>query len=170
MADVRDRVRERMRTEMLQHGAAPDLQDAALFAAVERLLQQGTDRADERGLLLPHLLGDPHTWRLATAMRYPSHRDPATASWFTLVKKRVMMPALRWLFEYSRDNFERQRRVNDVLFACVQELALETAKLRAEVGLLRDRDDRGAVEGNNGSVRGGNHGRGRASGRPDAAE
>jgi hypothetical protein len=43
------------------------------------------------------------------------------------------MPVLRWLFEYSRDNFERQRRVNQVLFACVQELALETARLRREL-------------------------------------
>jgi hypothetical protein len=46
------------------------------------------------------------------------------------------MPPLRWLFEYSRDNFERQRRTNHVLFACVQELALETARLRREVRRL----------------------------------
>ena len=43
------------------------------------------------------------------------------------------VPALRWLFEYSRDNFERQRRVNTVLFACVQELAAENARLRREL-------------------------------------
>jgi hypothetical protein len=43
------------------------------------------------------------------------------------------MPALRWFFEYSRDNFERQRRVNQVLFACVQELAAETARLRRDL-------------------------------------
>ena len=48
----------------------------------------------------------------------------------------MMMPVLRWLFEYSRDNFERQRRVNMVLFACVQELAVETARLRREVHQL----------------------------------
>jgi hypothetical protein len=46
------------------------------------------------------------------------------------------MPILRWLFEYSRDNFERQRRMNDVLSACVQELAIETARLRQEVRRL----------------------------------
>jgi hypothetical protein len=43
------------------------------------------------------------------------------------------MPVFRWLFEYSRDNFERQRRVNQVLFACVQELAVENARLRQEM-------------------------------------
>ena len=40
------------------------------------------------------------------------------------------MPALRWLFEYSHDNFVRQQRVNHVLFACVQELAIQNAELR----------------------------------------
>ena len=47
------------------------------------------------------------------------------------------MPAFRWLFEYSRDNFERQRRVNRVLFACVQELAIETARSAQEDSGLR---------------------------------
>jgi hypothetical protein len=46
------------------------------------------------------------------------------------------MPVFRWLYEYSRDNFERQRRTNQVLFACVQELALETALLRREIRRL----------------------------------
>jgi hypothetical protein len=50
-----------------------------------------------------------------------------------LVKRRVLMPVLRWLFEYSRDNFERQQRVNRVLFACVQELAIENARLRQDL-------------------------------------
>ena len=46
------------------------------------------------------------------------------------------MPLVRWLFEYSRDNFERQQRVNHVLFACVQELAIENARLRRDVQSL----------------------------------
>jgi hypothetical protein len=46
------------------------------------------------------------------------------------------MPLFRWLFEYSRDNFERQRKVNDVLFACVQELAIENARLRRDLDRL----------------------------------
>jgi len=71
--------------------------------------------------------------RYDTAMRYESHRGNAAGSAILFLKRRVLMPALRWLFEYSRDNFERQRRVNQVLFACVQELAVETAHLRREV-------------------------------------
>ena len=61
------------------------------------------------------------------------------ASLFIFVKQRVLMPMLRWLFEYSRDNFERQRRVNDVLFACVQELAIENARLRRDVKELANK-------------------------------
>ena len=65
-------------------------------------------------------------------MRYDSHRPQAAAAAVLFVKRRLLMPLFRWLFEYSRDNFERQRRVNQVLFACVQELALENARLRRD--------------------------------------
>jgi len=54
------------------------------------------------------------------------------------MKRRLLMPVLRWFYEFSRDNFERQRRVNQVLFACVQELAIETARLRRQVRQLSD--------------------------------
>ena len=66
-------------------------------------------------------------------MRYDTHRGPVGGGLRVFVKKRMLMPVLRWLFEYSRDNFERQRTVNQVLFACVQELAVETARLRQEL-------------------------------------
>jgi hypothetical protein len=72
-------------------------------------------------------------------MRYQSHRSSGVASLFIFVKQRVLMPMLRWLFEYSRDNFERQRRVNDVVFACVQELAVENARLRRDLKELADK-------------------------------
>ena len=82
---------------------------------------------------MPELMGDPSTWRLETAMRVTSHRSGAVASSLVFVKQRLLLPILRWLFEYSRDNFERQQRVNDVLFACVQELAIENARLRQDL-------------------------------------
>ena len=88
---------------------------------------------DTDALLLPELLGDPETWRLETAMRYQSHRATGAASVVIFIKRRLLMPIFRWLFEYSRDNFERQRRVNRVLFACVQELAVENARLRRDL-------------------------------------
>ena len=133
MSELQGRVRERLRTELLRNGASPAFGDPRLFADVEALLQTATDVSDSDALLLPELLGDPETWRLQTAMRYQSHRPSGPASIIIFFKRRVLMPVVRWLFEYSRDNFERQRRVNRVLFACVQELAVETARLRQEL-------------------------------------
>jgi hypothetical protein len=136
MAELKGRVRERLREHLLRHGASPAFHDADLFAEVERLLHTAADTGDAQALILPELLGDPETWRLRTAMHYQTHRDSAAGSLIIALKRRVLMPVLRWLFEYSRDNFERQRRVNQVLFACVQELAVETARLRQEVSRL----------------------------------
>jgi hypothetical protein len=133
MAEIQGRVRERLRTDLIRAGASPAFNDSRLFAEVEALLRAATDVGDADALLLPELLGDPDTWRLRTAMRFESHRSAGTASLVLFLKRRVLMPAFRWLFEYSRDNFERQRRVNQVLFACIQELAVENARLRHDV-------------------------------------
>ena len=134
-ADLRARVRERIREELLRHGASAAFDDAALFAEVEALMRGAVDGASPRALLMPELLGDPDTWRLDTAMRYRSHRGSVGAA-IIFVKRHLLMPVVRWLFEYSRDNFERQRRMNEVLCGCVQELAIETARLRREVRRL----------------------------------
>jgi hypothetical protein len=83
--------------------------------------------------LLPQLLGDPSDWRLEPALRIGSHRGALAASIIRGVKQRLIMPAMRWLFEYTHDNFRRQQRVNHVLFACVQELAIQNAALRQEI-------------------------------------
>ena len=135
MTDVRARVREQIREDLRRHGASPAFDDAALFAEVESLIRGAVDAANPRALLMPELLGDPDTWRLETAMRYRSHRG-RTGTLIIFVKRRLLMPLVRWLFEYSRDNFERQRRMNEVLCACVQDLAIETARLRREVRRL----------------------------------
>lgn len=136
MAELQDRVREQVRADLLRHGASDALVDPQIFADVDRLLRDATSRSRPTALLLPELLGDPDTWRVDTAMRYYSHRSSGAGSLIVFVKRRLLMPVLRWLFEYSRDNFERQRRVNHVLFACVQELAVENARLRQEVRRL----------------------------------
>jgi hypothetical protein len=136
MSDLHDRVRERLRAQIVESGGPPAFNDRELFAEVETILQAAAGSSDATRLLLPELLGDPDTWRLSTVMRYQSHRSSGAAALLMFVKRRLLMPVLRWLYEYSRDNFERQRRVNHVLFACVQELALETAQLRREVRRL----------------------------------
>jgi hypothetical protein len=136
MNDLQARVRDRLRRQLIEAGAGEALADSQVFAEVEALLRRAAESADRKTLILPELLGDPRSWRLAMAMQYQSHRAAGSASAIIFLKRRVLMPLFRWLFEYSRDNFERQRRVNDVLFACVQELAIETARLRRELHRL----------------------------------
>lgn len=138
MAEVQARVRERLRDHVLRHGASRAFDDPELFAEVDRILFNASDIGDPGALILPTFLGDPETWRLETAMRYKSHRGGVPGRALLFVKRRLLMPVFRWLFEYSRDNFERQRRVNHVLIACVQELAIETARLRGDVRRLSD--------------------------------
>ena len=132
MSELQGRVRERVRAELVRHGASDALDDPALFAEIDTLLRAAIERSQPSALLLPELLGDPSTWRLETAIKYQSHRGAAGAP-IVFVKQRVLMPLLRWFYEFNRDNFERQRRINQVLFACVQELAIETTRLLREL-------------------------------------
>ena len=138
MTEIHGRVRERLRAQVLASGGSSDFEDPALFADVEALLHAAAGTPESAKLILPELLGEPDTWRLTTSMRYQSHRAKGPASVLLFLKRHVLMPVFRWLYEYSRDNFERQRRTNQVLFACVQELALETALLRREIRRLSD--------------------------------
>jgi hypothetical protein len=133
MSELQARVRQRLQHQLLRSGSSHPLTDPAVLAEVERLLQDAVRTGDAGALLLPELLGDPETWRLQLAMRVDTHRTGAAGALRLFVKRRLLMPLMRWLFEYSHDNFERQRRVNEVLFACVQELAAETARLRQEL-------------------------------------
>jgi len=137
MAELQERVRARLREEVLQHGASRALEDPDVFAEVERILRGAAARTSTRALLLPEYLGDPATWRLEPALTFRSHRGALAASVIRGIKQRLLMPALRWLFEYSHDNFARQQRVNQVLFACVQELAIQNAELRRDLATLR---------------------------------
>ena len=132
-AELRERVRARLKQRLTLHGASPAFDDPELFADVERLLHTSITEGDGNALLLPDLLGDPDTWRLQTSLQYQSHRSAGAGAFVLFVKRRLIMPFVRWLFEYSRDNFERQRRVNQVLFACIQELAIENAALRRQM-------------------------------------
>jgi hypothetical protein len=133
MADLQEQVRARLRQDLVQHGASPALEDPAVYAEVERVLRAAAGRTAVRSLLLPELLGDPAAWRLEPAITYRSHRGAGMGTVITTIKQRMLMPVLRWLYQYSHDNFVRQQRVNHLLFACVQELAIQNAELRREI-------------------------------------
>jgi hypothetical protein len=92
--------------------------------------------ARRRLLMMPSLLLDETEWELATHLKFTSHR-PVTGQFVLFVKRRIVLPLTRWLYEYSRDNFERQTRVNDTLMATVETLVVEVLTLRREVEQLR---------------------------------
>jgi hypothetical protein len=53
------------------------------------------------------------------------------------LKRRILVPLNRWLYEYTREHFRRQHQVNLLLFACLESLAIENARLRQEVDARR---------------------------------
>ena len=137
MADVRDRVRATLRARIIASGApgSAELADEQLFADVDALLRAALANDDAGDLLLPHLLIDD--WQPELALRLSSHRGGLTARLLVAIKRRILLPLTRWLFEYTLENFRRQHRLNLALMACVQTLAIEHVKLSREVVALR---------------------------------
>ena len=132
MAELQDEVRERIRTRILAAGGSQAYADRALFDAVERLLREASEPKPPRALVLGEILTSDEDWRLAPALNLSSHR-PKAGGPILFVKRRMLLPVMRWLYDYASANFRRQQRVNDVLFACVETLALENARLRREI-------------------------------------
>jgi hypothetical protein len=121
----------RDRRERLLAGGAAGYSDPELFAEVDGILRRAVERS-ERGVLLPEVLPDGEEWRLDTSLRFSSHR-PVVGPAIVFVKERLLLPLVRWLADYNRDNFRRQQRVNRLLAACIEELAIENARLRREL-------------------------------------
>ena len=121
----------RDRRERLVTGGAAGYSDPELFAEVDGILRRAVERS-ERGVLLPDVLPDDEEWRLDTSLRLSSHR-PVVGPAIVFVKQRLLLPLVRWLVDYNRDNFRRQQRVNRLLAACIEELAIENARLRREL-------------------------------------
>jgi hypothetical protein len=129
--DARSTIRRRLAT----HGM-PAYEDEQIFEHVRARLQHAADGRDLNVLLLPELLGDEVEWSLEPALRLSSHR-PAAGRAILFMKRRVLLPLTRWLFEYAQENFRRQQRLNRILLACVEELAVENARLRRDLDALR---------------------------------
>jgi hypothetical protein len=137
MREIEDSVRDDLRRRLLARGGAPEYQDPDVFRSVDRLLRRATDRPDEHALL-PEFLGPESDWRLQTHLRFQSHRSVA-GPLVLFVKRRILLPLARWLYEYTVDNFQRQERVNRMLVACIEELAIENARLRRDLDRLGER-------------------------------
>jgi hypothetical protein len=130
MRELEDDVRRARRKRLLARGGASDYQDQALYERVDVVLRRALEARDHDALLLPDFLSSEPDWQLKLHLRYASHR-PVIGPLLIFFKRRILLPLNRWLYEYSLENFRRQQRLNAVLFACVEELAIEIARLRA---------------------------------------
>jgi plasmid stabilization system protein ParE len=144
MREIEDEVRELRRSRLVARGGPDDYEDEALFAIVERVLRRAVEERDGNALLIPELLDREPDWDLRLPLQFSSHRGAAGA-FIVFVKRRVLLPLMYWLYHYSRENFRRQQRVNRALFAAIEELAIENARLRLQLGLdeRADGDGRG---------------------------
>jgi hypothetical protein len=136
MKEIEGDVRSTIRRRLVKHGM-PAYEDEKVFEHVRGVLQHAADGRDLNVLLLPELLGDEVEWALEPNLRLSSHRGAAAGRALLFAKRRILLPVMRWLFEYSQDNFRRQQHLNRILLACVEELAVENARLRRDLDALR---------------------------------
>jgi hypothetical protein len=137
MSEVREQVRADLHARLIAAGAGDDFDSRAVFDEVDRLLAQALAHADPKALLIPALLADP--WRPALSLDFTGHRGGVAARAIRTVKARLVLPVVRWLYEYSAENFRRQQQVNVALMACLQTLAADHARLKARVESLERR-------------------------------
>ena len=141
MAEIEASVRNDLRRRVVAAGGPAAYRDAAIFEYVSTLVARAADRRPE-ALLLPELLGDEEAWRPATELRFTSHRK-ILGPFILFARRRLVLPLVRWLYEYADENFRRQEYVNHLVLACLEELAIENARLRAELVAIEDQPDRG---------------------------
>lgn len=133
MGEIERDVRARLRRHLLKKGGAADYQDQDIFDAVHALLARAVDGRDLDATLLPELVDGDVDWRLQTHLNLTTHRPAAAGRFILFAKRKLLLPLTRWLFEYSQENFRRQDHLNRILFACIEELALENARLRRDL-------------------------------------
>ena len=132
MREIEDRVRDDLRRRLLARGGAPEYQDPEVFRSVDRLLRRAADRPERAraaaGVSRPRIrLAD----RDARAVCQPSAASPAR--WCSSSSVASFCRSRAGCYEYTVDNFQRQERVNRMLVACIEELAIENARLHREL-------------------------------------
>jgi hypothetical protein len=133
MGEIERDVRERLRRHLVKKGGAADYQDEEIFDAVHALLSRAVDGRNLDATLLPELADADVDWRLQTHLNLTTHRPAMAGRFILFAKKKLLLPMTRWLFEYSQENFRRQDHLNRILFACIEELAIENARLRRDL-------------------------------------
>jgi hypothetical protein len=136
MTDIRKRASAELRERAFDRGNTPAFSDAELFDVVEQILRGAVDEADRKVLLLPEIIAGDEDLTLLPSARLTSHR-PVVGPLIVFVKRRLLQPLTQWLYEYSMDNFRRQAKINRIMFAALQALAIENARLRIELDAAR---------------------------------
>jgi hypothetical protein len=131
MDRIEGEVRDGLRRRLIARGAT-EYDDAQLFERVRAVLDQAATGRSSDVLLVAELLDGDVDWELDTQLTLSSHR-PALGPIILFMKRRLLLPLSRWLFEYSRENFRRQQRMNRILLACIEQLAIENARLRQDL-------------------------------------
>ena len=129
MREIEDDVRRARRKRLLARGGATEYRDPDIYEHVDIVLRRALEARDHGALLLPDLLNSDPDWQLSTHLRFSSHR-PVIGPVLIFIKRRILLPLTRWLYEYSLENFRRQQKLNTILLACIEDLAIENAKLR----------------------------------------
>ena len=137
MREITDAVSDERRARIYARGGASEYRDPELFRTVEGVFRRALESRDQEVLLLPDLVEDIKDWRLQTDLRFSSHR-PVIGGLLIFLKRKMVLPVVRWLFDYSQHNFRRQQRINAAMFACVEELAIENARLRQDLRRLAE--------------------------------
>jgi len=132
MREIEDDVRRARRKRLLARGGAGEYRDPDLYEHVDIVLRRALEARDHGALLLPDFLNSDPDWQLTTHLRFSSHR-PVIGPVLIFIKRRILLPLTRWLYEYSLENFRRQQKLNTILLACIEELAIENARLRLAV-------------------------------------
>jgi hypothetical protein len=156
MRQIADDVRRARQKRLLARGAPPEYQDPATYQHVERALGRAIAARDAAALLFPDLLDRDLDWRMNDQPRVSSHRR-FLGPIIVFIKRRLFLPITRPLFEYTQDNFRRQQHINELLMACVEELAIENAKLQkqaAQAGSAALPDETSADDAPGGAGRG----------------
>ena len=116
MNELEESVRNALRRRVLARGGARDYEDPRIFGSVESLLRRASEGREHDALVLPELLGDDPAWRLETHLRFSSQR-PLLGPVIVFVKRRILLPLTRWLYEYAMANVQRQQRLNRILMS-----------------------------------------------------
>ena len=132
MTDIRMRANAELRERAFDRGNTPAFSDAELFDLVEQVLRGAVDDSGRKVLLLSEIIAGDKDLTLEPSARLTSHR-PLVGPIIVFVKRRLLQPLTQWLYEYSMDNFRRQAQINRVMFAALQSLAIEAARLRLEL-------------------------------------